>query len=387
MENISQKIYPAALKFLTPATISQTYSLLVAEAMKLTKADSGSILLKKKGELKRVYSTSKDLYQIKPNKQGQMNMAFARKKPMIFSSEEIAKTNPEIKKIPAKSHLITPLYYRDTSLGVLNLNSLKDNYFTSEHLDILEMFSPLATLAILKAQADQRAEKALETRDLFISTAAHELRTPLTTINGYIELLHSQFSGANTPTARWLAELSRESHRVIKMVKELLQLEAARSGKLPYFWDECNLVKIVNIAIKNITLTHPGYKIIFQNKLKNHSDKVKGDFDKLMQVVTNILNNAVKYSSQAAPIAAVLQFKEPNLIILTIQDLGMGIAREDLPHIFERYYRGSNVKKDGFGLGLFLAKDIIKKHHGKICIQSEVGKGTIVEIKLPTVGS
>ncbi len=387
MENIPQKIYPAALRFLTPVTISQTYSLLVAEAMKLTKADSGSILLEKKGELKRVYSTSKDLYQIKPHKQGQMNMAFARKKPMIFSSEEIAKTNPEIKKIPAKSHLITPLYYRDTSLGVLNLNSLKDNYFTSKHLAILEMFSPLATLAILKAQADQRAEKALETRDLFISMAAHELKTPLTTINGYIELLHSQFSGSNTPTARWLAELSRESHRVIKMVKELLQLEVAKSGKLPYFWDQCNLEEIVQTAIKNTTLIHPGHKFTFQDKLKGRTSLVMGDFDKLMQVVTNIFNNAIKYSPFPASVAVSLYFQEPNLIVLEVMDQGIGIAQADLPHIFERYYKGSNVKKDGFGLGLFLAKDIIKKHHGKICIQSKVGKGTIVEIKLPTIGS
>lgn len=383
MNNILEKIYKIGLKFLVPLTIEENYALIVKEAMQLVKADYGSILMEQKGELRRTYASIPSLYKIESRKRGYMRMVFKTRKPMILTQGEITKVNRSFKKIAARSVIILPLSYRNKSLGVLTLLSVKDNYFTSSHLSTLKLFGPIASLAIIKTISFDETKKALEDRDLFISMAAHEFRTPLTTINGYIQLLYSKLSGANTSEARWVEELSWETTRLIMLVNELLEVHHIKSGKFRYQFKECSLMEVANRAIRESRFTHTHHQVVLEDKLGNHSDKIIGDHDKLLQVVTNLIDNAAKFSPQNTDIILSLRFQSPYLI-LSIRDQGHGISKKDLPEIFESFYKGSrNVKASGMGLGLFIAKNIIKQHRGLISVRSKKDKGTKVEIKLP----
>lgn len=381
-ENVLEKIHKAGLKFLIPLSPEENYALVVKEAMKLVKADSGSILIMQEGKLKRVYASSPDLYKIK-SKKGQMRMVFRTRKPMIFSSKEIAKVNPDIKKIKAKSHMIIPLYYRDQSLGVLTLNSLKDNYFTLQDINVLKLFGPIASLAIRKTELHDATKKALEARDLFISMAAHEFRTPLTTIKGYIQLLYSKLSGADTSEARWIEELMWESSRLTTLVNELLEVERIKTGQFRYTFKECSFKEIISRALKDFRFTHPNRSIILEDNLHGSTDYVIGDYDKLLQVIINLLENAAKFSPSGSDITISLGLKLKLLVIL-IKDKGQGIPKKELPEVFERFYKGTNnPDHKGMGLGLFISKSIITQHRGSIKIHSRLNSGTSVEIRLP----
>lgn len=383
MANALERIYKAGLKFLVPLTLEENYALIVKEAMKLVKADYGSILLEQKGELKRIYASSHHLYQVKPRKKGQMHLVFNTRKPMILSSNEIAKVNPDIKKIQALSHILIPLYYKHKTLGLLTLNSLKTNYFTSDDINTLKLFSPIASLAIKKTQLYDLTAKAVEARDLFISMAAHEFRTPLTTISGYIQLLYSKLSGANTAESRWVEELLWESSRLTLLVKELLELNRIKTGQFHYTWKEYSLKDITARTLKDFQFAYPHRKVTLIDNLGSYNDTIIGDYNKLLQAIINLLENAVKFSPPTTGITLSLDFKS-SFLTLSIKDKGQGISKKDLPAIFERFYQGANNSNtSGMGLGLFIIKNIITQHRGFIKISSKKGKGTKVEINLP----
>lgn len=384
MENTLENIYKSVLKFLEPLTPEETYATVVNEALKLVKAEFGSILLNHKGDLRRVYASSPLLFKIKPTKNGYLQRVFKSRKPMMASSNEIELINSDIKVIDGRSIIIVPLSYRKQSVGVLTAASYQGKIFTTQDLSVLKTFGSLASLAIRKTQLYSETRKALETRDLFISMAAHELRTPLTSISGYIQLLHSKLADSNTPEARWIRELSAENTRLTNLVKELLEINRIKSGQFHYVWKECSLREIIGRAINNFRFTHPERKIIFDDCLESKTDLVVGDFDKLLQVVINLIGNAIKFSSISSDILITLK-AYASLLSLSVEDHGKGITKEDLPKIFEGFYRGKNNSIEGIGLGLYLAKDITTRHRGSIGVKSKINKGTTFEVKLPQV--
>lgn len=387
MDQNLEKVYKAGLKFLVPLTLAENYALIVKEAMKLVKADEGSILIEQKGELLRTYASSPDLYQIKSSQKGYMRMVFKTRIPLILSPKEIAKVNPHIKKINAESIMIIPLYYKNESIGVLTLMSTRKDYFTQQDINILKLFIPMATLAIRKTQAYDETQKAVEARDLFISMAAHEFRTPLTTINGYIQLLYSKLSGYSSPESRWIEDLSWETSRLILLVNELLEVHRIKSGQFRYHFKECSLKEIATRALKSSRFTHTHHQVVIQDKLDQHSDIVIGDADKLLQVTTNLIDNAAKFSPEGTDIILSLKFQSPYLV-LSVKDQGTGISKKDLPGIFESFYKGlQQPRTRGMGLGLFIAKNIIRKHRGFIKVRTKKGLGTSVEVVLPKAPS
>lgn len=384
MDNILERIYKLGLKFLTPLNLEETYQLIVEEGLKLVKADYGSLLLLQHEELKRVHASSSILYQIKPHKNCYLYKAIETQNPFILDRDQIIKCHSQIKGTKIKSNIILPLSSHNKPIGVLTFMSLKERSFTDREVHILKLFVPLVMLAIRRAQLHDENVKALEARDLFISTAAHELRTPLTTINGYAQLLYSKLSKANTPESRWVEELSWESYRLTSLVNELLEIDRIKTGQFRYVWTECLLKDIINRALMDFRFTRPENKVVFKNKLLQNKDRVIGDYNKLMQVIINLLDNAAKFSPLDKEITITLRHRA-DFIILEIQDEGIGISKKDLPLVFEKYYRGEHYTGEGMGVGLFLAKNIISQHHGTIRLKSKENAGTMVEIKLPEV--
>lgn len=384
MQTILEKIYQSSLNFLSPLTPNETYATIVKEAINLVKADYGTILLSKNGELERVYVSNPIFFEIKPRKKGLTYGVYKSRKAAVYTVEQTSKIHPEVNKFKAKSDIMIPLSYKDESIGVLSVISTKDKNFSKQDLNSLKLFGTLATLAIKKTQLYDETKKAVEIRDMFISLASHELRTPLTTISGYTQLLQMKTKDKNTLESKWINELSKETIRLTKLVNELLQVNRIKSGELEYFWKECSLKEIIKRALQDIKFTHPDRKVVFKENLGVNDDIVVGDYDKLLQAVINLVDNALKFSPPLKEVVISLGVYSNDLVV-EIVDYGEGIHNKDLKSIFDDFYIGANNQKGGIGLGLYLTRNIIDKHHGQILVSSKIHKGTRVKIKIPKI--
>jgi K+-sensing histidine kinase KdpD len=380
MEKNLERIHKASLKLLVPLTLNETYKAIIKEATKLVNGKLGSILLEKNGKLERVYSSHKVLYNITPRKRGYMYDVYRHKKPRILTASQISHIHPEINIANIRSDIIIPLSHLKKQLGVLTILSGKNKDFTEKDLAVLKLFGPLASLAIIKSQLYHQMEETLKTRDLFISLASHELKTPLTTLSVYTQLLRKRSAKNKKIDPEWIALIDDETKWLNILFSELLHFDQVRKGNFLYTWKKHNVNDIVKRSALHFKTQFPHNKLIINNTL-NGKHSVYADFDKLLQVFTNILNNAGKFSSKNQTVTFSIHLDE-GMYKFLITDNGTGIQQDDLPYLYDDFYKGQNHTKKGMGLGLFLAKEIVKKHNGNINIKSN-NKETSVEIVIP----
>jgi len=383
VENILTKINQAGLKFLEPLSLTQTYTVIIEEAVKLLNADWGSLHLAEKNILNRVaiYPVDAPL-PFEPRKNGFSYKAYREQKTFVISEKEIYTMHPEVKKGEYKSAICIPLADHEKSIGTLFLLSSMQQKFTQKDLNLLKLFGSYASLAIRKAKLHEETQQALEARDFFISMAAHELRTPLTAVNGYIQLLYTKLHHSETSEAKWIKNLIWESKRLTLLINELLEVDRIKAGELHYQWNFHNLKIIIERAINNLKFTFPKRTIVYINKVESENDSIVGDFDKILQALTNLLDNAAKFSPTNTDILLTLSSNKHNFII-TIQDFGSGIPKDILSRLFEGYtvHRSGDIQ--GMGLGMYLVKNILRLHKGTINVKTKEKKGTTVKITLP----
>lgn len=383
--SILEKINRAALRFLEPLTPQDTYSVIVEEACKLVDGELGYIVLGENGKLKVVYISQETLKFLKIRKKGYTYNAYSKRKAFVVHAKEYIQFHPELVRIGVHSAILIPLFYKNKSFGALAIFSVKsDAQFTEKELNILKLFGSMATLAIRKTQLYNETRQALESRDMFLSMAAHEFRTPITTISGYAQMLRLKLLKSNEGQVvekRWSDEIYTETTRLSRLVNELLEVNRIKSGLNVYKWEESRLRELVNRAMASFSIAKPKYKIKLQDNL-NGEGKIIGDSDKLLQVFVNILDNAAKFSLPDQDIIIELNNKKDGFSI-NFKDQGLGIPEKDKENIFKGFYRGLNNQKEGMGLGLYISKEIIRKHKGKIRVKSKLNRGTSIEIILP----
>lgn len=379
-----KKIYLSSLNFLEPLTPEKTYATIVKEATKLVDAQWGSILLEQDGELQRVYSSIPLEKQVEHRKRGFLYKAFKKGFPTLLRIRQIEKVHPEIKHLGVVSDVIIPLSYKKKSIGILAVLSNNKDNLTDEEIQTLVLFGSMASLAIQKAKLYDETQKTLENRDFFISAAAHEIKTPVTTIFGYAQLLNDSTKKGKIIKPQWINSLHAECFRLKFLINDFLEASRISTGRLHFVLKECSVKAITERVIDNFRFNYPERKLVFKNKLSSKKDIIIGDQDRLIQAITNILDNAAKFSSRKTEI--YLNLSEDNVdYLISVQDKGKGIPKKDLSNIFEQYYKGKENEHEGLGLGLFLVKSIIDYHHGSVHLRSRVNVGTIVEIRLPKV--
>lgn len=380
---VLEKINRSSLRFLQTLTPEATYQTIIEEAIKLVNGDEGYLALAESGKLNIKYAYLPNLGNVIMRKRGYSYTSFSQKKAFVTYIEDFKSVHPEMTKAGIQSTIFIPLSNRGVSIGVMNIMSHRRmKRFSQKELSILKLFGSLASLAIHKTQLYSETKVALEMRDHFIAMAAHELKTPLTSVSGYIQLLHDKLVSTKTTESRWIEQLYNESQRLKNLVNELLAINQIKSGKLSYFMKVCSLREILKSTKRTAELTFPHRKLTFEDKLNGLSDLTIGDHDKIMQMLTNLIENAVKFSSHRSSIKIVLDFKKPNFIV-SVEDQGIGIPKNEVKKIFQEYQKGSRHDREGMGIGLFLVKDILTRLHGNIKVRSKVGKGTIMEVRLP----
>ncbi len=231
-----------------------------------------------------------------------------------------------------------------------------------------------------KAQLLTEAQKNLELKDKFLALAAHELRTPITSMSGYIQLIQRRLKQSGKVESDWIESLANESRRLISLIEEILDINKMNAGKLQYSFEECTLSDIVNEAMTSIKSSYSN--TTFSQTLAKQTTII-GDKLKLRKAIYNILENAAKFSGDHDIEVSLHQTESYSVII--VQDFGKGIDEEDLPYIYEGFFKGRSNEQEGMGLGLFYTKNIIEGHKGIIKVISKKGKGTTVEMKLPII--
>ena len=271
---------------------------------------------------------------------------------------------------------------------LLNFRSNFKNYRVTrasierEQRRLQEMITELAMVQerVVALQDLDKAKTAL------ISTVNHELRTPLTSIIGYVELMQREQSiSPGSEMARYLEVLERNSQILLSLVESMLSLSKfdSATGKLP------NKAVDLSQAIDDAIFTlDPVIKIsenrIEFNRIENL--QIRGDIGQLNQVFINIIANAIKFSPTGSAISIAMKMKGENQVEITIADQGVGIPEQDLPHIFTRFFRASNVdsgKFQGTGLGLSIVQQVIDHHNGSIAVSSQEGVGTLFTLNFP----
>ena len=240
-------------------------------------------------------------------------------------------------------------------------------------------------VAVLHDTTEQ--EKEERERRLFVSNVSHELRTPLTSVKSYLEALDE---GALTePVAPDFIKVSLdETNRMMRMVTDLLHLSRIDNETSHLDVELINFTAFITFILNRFD------KMKSQDEEKKYelvrdypinSVWIEIDTDKMTQVIDNILNNAIKYSPDGGKITVSMKTTDDQMI-LSISDQGLGIPKEDLPKIFDRFYRVDKARsraQGGTGLGLAIAKEIVKQHNGFIWAKSEYGKGSTFTIVLP----
>jgi len=240
-------------------------------------------------------------------------------------------------------------------------------------------------VAVLHDTTEQ--EKEERERRLFVSNVSHELRTPLTSVKSYLEALDE--GALYEPVAPDFIKVSLdETNRMMRMVTDLLHLSRIDNATSHLDVELINFTAFITFILNRFD------KMRAQDQEKKYelvrdypitSVWIEIDTDKMTQVIDNILNNAIKYSPDGGKITVSMKTTDDQMI-LSISDQGLGIPKEDLPKIFDRFYRVDKARsraQGGTGLGLAIAKEIIKQHNGFIWAKSEYGKGSTFTIVLP----
>ena len=240
-------------------------------------------------------------------------------------------------------------------------------------------------VAVLHDTTEQ--EKEERERRLFVSNVSHELRTPLTSVKSYLEALDE--GALYEPVAPDFIKVSLdETNRMMRMVTDLLHLSRIDNATSHLDVELINFTAFITFILNRFD------KIRAQDQEKKYelvrdypitSVWIEIDTDKMTQVIDNILNNAIKYSPDGGKITVSMKTTDDQMI-LSISDQGLGIPKEDLPKIFDRFYRVDKARsraQGGTGLGLAIAKEIVKQHNGFIWAKSEYGKGSTFTIVLP----
>ena len=322
------------------------------------------------------------------NRRGKITMIndMAKKQLGVQKEEVLNKSILELLKIEDEYEL------RDliTQIPELMIDSQDDN---GEYLSLRVRFALVrresgfisGLVAVLHDTTEQ--EKEERERRLFVSNVSHELRTPLTSVKSYLEALDE--GALSEPVAPDFIKVSLdETNRMMRMVTDLLHLSRIDNATSHLDVELINFTAFITFILNRFDQIRgqdeeKKYELVRDYPIT--SVWIEIDTDKMTQVIDNILNNAIKYSPDGGKITVTMKTTDDQMI-LSISDQGLGIPKQDLPLIFDRFYRVDRARsraQGGTGLGLAIAKEIIKQHKGFIWAKSEYGKGSTFTIVLP----
>jgi PAS domain S-box-containing protein len=310
---------------------------------------------------------------------------------MLRAGAPDPRTHELLRVLAPTAHLGAPLIARGRTLGVLTLVACNGRRFDTNDLAMAEELGRRVGLAIDNAQlyaeteaALAEARAALETRAQFLSVASHELRTPLTSLKGYLELMQRRLR-QQTLDERLVSGLDtavRQVDRLTRLVGEMLDVSRLASGRFAIGAERVDVVALVARAIEGEAAFEPGRQVKVTGPIGPLY--VRGDLERLDQVLVNLLQNARKYSPSDRPVTILID-ESSDGVSITVRDEGIGVPPEERERIFEPFHRGGNIDPAvaGLGLGLYIAAEIVRAHGGVLDVESLPGAGSSFRLVLP----
>ncbi len=232
----------------------------------------------------------------------------------------------------------------------------------------------------------QKMKEEERRKEDFLKLVSHELKTPVTSIKGYVQLLQSILRADTEDSARvkpYLNRIEGQVERLIRLISEMLDLSRIEQNEMELQVEDFLLNEVVEEIIDDFSYTHEGLKV----ELKHLCEcKVSADKDRIGQVLVNFMTNAIKYSADDKRIEIRVFHPDEEHVAVGIRDFGIGISEKDKKLIFNRFFRVPSQNEEtysGFGIGLYLSKQIIERHDGDIIVNSELGKGSEFIFTLP----
>ncbi len=234
----------------------------------------------------------------------------------------------------------------------------------------------------------ERLRKLDRLKSNFLSSISHELRTPLASIKAYVETLSDSAGEIDSNTERdFLATIYKESEHLERLLDELLDFSSIERGELRIKKEEVDLVETLNEIVSQFEERANRKGVSLITAFEDTNLKIMADPRRIKQVFTNLIDNGVKYAKREGKsrFVKIMERVTGEEVTIVIEDNGIGISEEELPHIFERFFRGNEYAYtvEGSGLGLSIAKIIVEAHGGKIWVESTVNEGSKFYVKLP----
>lgn len=308
--------------------------------------------------------------------------------------------DPYIRQAESKSIFCEPILHQGNLIGVFYLeNNLIRNAFTSDRLDVIKLLSAQAAISIenarlyndLESKVKERTNELIlmETsrRDL-LSNISHDLGTPLTSIKGYVEAILDDVIQEPEEQKKYLSVVHMRIVGIQRLITDLYQLSRLETKQFHFQLASTSCMTMIRqlFAKYELDAQNAGIAYTLNMEQMNGQDMLTVDVDRIEQVYANIIYNAIKFSTRGCSIQVQAQIRDqPHELVIRVSDTGVGISEEDLPHIFERFYKVSKSRSNsgGSGLGLAIAKEIVQYHGGQIWAESRLGQGCSISFSLP----
>jgi len=264
--------------------------------------------------------------------------------------------------------------------------SSKPNSDSHDEIGVLTRTFNSMAAKLEKTLDDLKKSEAM--RREFVANVSHELRTPITSIRSYAETLQDAGNMPTETKQEFLSVIVNESDRMTKIVQDLLMLSRFDVGNIEFSFKRFSFEKSLHDVYSAMLLEAQNHRHRFTLELKTPIPDIIGDTARLEQVLINMVSNAIKYTRDGGSISMIAGSKD-DIVWVSVRDNGIGIPKEDVGKVFDRFYRVDKARSresGGTGLGLSIAKEIVNRHSGTIELTSRQGKGTVITMTLPVEG-
>lgn len=343
----------------------------------------GLIVVDKDGVINHINSAASDIFGLAEHEMIGKNIEILGEKFVevvgkSLKTEEILSTEVELTK---------------NRVGKAVAKSIKKEYFSEDS----EAKGILGSVILIRDITQEKQIDKLKTE--FITTVSHELRTPLTSILGFVEMIERKFRDTLIPKidtseskiGKVLNKINRdfdiirsEGDRITSLINDILDISKLESGTVTWNFEEISIEEVIFDAYRALSALFEQRELQFKYNIQPYLPKIYADKERLIQVMINLLSNALKFTENGyIACKAELINKE---ILVSVEDTGIGISESDIDKIFEKFKQVGDIMRDkpkGTGLGLPISKHIIEAHGGKIWVKSQVGKGSVFNFTLP----
>ncbi|MBI4080917.1 MAG: GAF domain-containing sensor histidine kinase [Candidatus Levybacteria bacterium] len=303
---------------------------------------------------------------------------------MLVAGARSKKELKLIRGIGFTSAMVVPIFSQIKPIGAITFVTAETNkHYNQGDLAMAQELGMRASMAIENARLYKGSQEAITLRDDFISVASHELKTPVTSVKMFTQVLkkHSEQIG-DVKAVNHLSKMDKQLDKLTELIYDLLNISKIQAGRMEFRKELFNFDDAVKEVIDVLQQSATGHKIVIQGQTKK---KIRGDEERIGQVINNLVSNAVKYSPKAKKVIVSLSSDKENVRV-AVQDFGIGMEKAHLGKIFERFYRVYDTADKtfpGLGIGLYISSEIVKRHGGKVWVDSTIGKGSIFYVSLP----